>query len=148
MNNNQIVRSDQEMLDENKVSLSLIKRKFPTRLQLWKYLFQVRKLHLPHYHNKNDKDKCLTWTYLLDIFFEKVVFISRVGINLPDKTLVSSSSEEIAAKILEVAKKPVVTCGNLPMKDWLLEVLFNLNPKDKIFSGIKVPEFYRDVNSK
>lgn len=146
MRSSQIARNDQEMLDEGKVSLTLIKRKFPTRFQLWKYLFQERKLHLPHFNNKMDKDKCLTWNYLLDVFFKKVVSISRVGINLPDQNIVTTSSEEIAIKIQQAAGKPVVSNGTLPMKDWLLEVLFNLCPKDEVFSGIKIPEFYRDVD--
>ena len=88
-----------EMLNEASITLSLLREKFPTKKSLWDHLFCSRKLHLPHFFKRDDKDKCLTWDYLIDVLCRKVVTMTRIGVTLRDHKKVAASCEEIAELI-------------------------------------------------
>lgn len=72
---------------------------------------------------------------MTDVLGQPVVTMLRVTV----------TRKEIPTKLTVIAGKPVVTEGELPIKDWLLDVFFSYAPNREAFSGHNEPSFKRTL---
>lgn len=84
-----------------------------------------------------ENSKCINENYLIDCANEKIFTIKISGLKL--YLLSSDIAASCYALIAEIQKKTDKQMGftesNLPDKNWLVNVLYTLDPKNQIFTS-------------
>ncbi len=108
---------------------------FPTVGTLYNYLEDKKGLYLPFYGGDGNRDQSITVDYLFEILKGTAFSIRRENIKKPPRVKKACLKWELQEKIEKVSnKKCLFPEGRLPSKEWLLEVLYSLDPSDEVFT--------------
>ena len=109
--------------------------RFPTVRHLYSYLEDKKGLYLPYYEDMKNRDQAITIDYLVEVLKGAAFPIARGSIRKPPRIKKPVLKLELQEKIEKISnKKCLFLEGRLPAKEWLLEVLYSLNPKDELFT--------------
>src|SRR5690242_5023322 len=111
-----------------------LREKFPTAESLYSHLEIAKGFYLPVYEDAQNRDQAITIDYLFDVLNGSAFAIQREAIKKPPRLQKSCLKIELKEKIEKLSSKPCLFPeGRLPAKEWLVEVLYSLNPQDELF---------------
>ena len=114
----------------------------PTKAVLYRIMIQNYNYFLP-----SESSKAVTEDYLLGVLkgnYFGMKFEERKELRL--KNDITASKLDLIEEISKLVKKPLgFTLNQTPDRDWLLDILNTLNPKNKIISGDPATVFTRKL---
>lgn len=129
--------SDQGMDIEEKVPYSEIRKRLPSVWAIYRFIVDKQKVYLPEWKYKFKKPKWATEKYLKDVMLKNNFALDKNKKKDPEELEIKLTRGELISILEQITNKPLgFETGREPPKEWLVTVIYSLNPDHQMFKPV------------